>query len=124
MQKSLSPAEAANVVAECRKVPHVKNALFEYTKHEACASFGVRLRVRVRARANPYPNPNPNPDEVRAFLRYVRNANGLEEGADITFGVLSKAIEAEHDYRIEQLQEAQASLVLKKKRGTPLQRHP
>ena len=42
MQKSLSPAEAANVVAECRKVPHVKNALFEYTKHE-----------------------------VRAFLRYV-----------------------------------------------------
>ena len=78
MQKSLSPAEAANVVAECRKVPHVKNALFEYTKHE-----------------------------VRAFLRYVRNAHGLEEGADITFGVLSKAIEAEHDYRIEQLQEAQ-----------------
>ena len=61
MQKSLSPAEAANVVAECRKVPHVKNALFEYTKHE-----------------------------VRAFLRYVRNAHGLEEGADITFGVLSK----------------------------------
>ena len=61
MQKSLSPAEAANVVAECRKVPHVKNALFEYTKHE-----------------------------VRAFLRYVRNAHGLEEGADISFGVLSK----------------------------------
>ena len=49
------------MVAECRKVPHVKNALFEYTKHE-----------------------------VRAFLRYVRNAHGLEEGADITFGVLSK----------------------------------
>ena len=66
------------MVAECRKVPHVKNALFEYTKHE-----------------------------VRAFLCYVRNAHGLEEGADITFGVLSKAIEAEHDYRIEQLQEAQ-----------------
>lgn len=93
VQKALTPAEASLVMAETRSIPHVKNALFNYTTHE-----------------------------VRAFLQYVRNGNGVEAGGDIRFGTLQQAIEEEHDYRIEQLQEAQASLVLKKKRGTPLQR--
>ena len=35
VQKSLTPAEASNVLAETRNVPHVKNALFNYTTHEA-----------------------------------------------------------------------------------------
>lgn len=93
VQKALSPAEAAAVITETRSIPHVKNALFNYTRHE-----------------------------VRAFLKYIRSVNDLEEGADIPFGVLVDAIEAEHNHRIEQLQEAQASLVLKKRRDTPLQR--
>ena len=91
--KSLTPAEEASVLGETLKVPHVRDALFNYTTHE-----------------------------VRAFFRYLRNVNGLEEGGDIPFGVLVRAIEREHDYRIEQLQEAQSSLIAKKKRGTPLQR--
>jgi len=93
VQKALSPAEAAAVITETRSIPHVKNALFNYTTHE-----------------------------VRAFLKYIRNVNDLDEGADIAFGILVNAIEAEHDYRIEQLKHAAAALVLKKKRGTPLQR--
>jgi len=90
VQKALSPAEQAAVIGETRSLPHVQSALFNYTTHE-----------------------------VRAFLQYVRNANDLEETSAIPFGILSQAIEDEHDYRIEQLKEAQASLVLKKKRGTP-----
>ena len=93
VKNSLTPEEAAGVIGETRALPHVKDALFNFTKHE-----------------------------VRAFLKYIRNVNDLDEGADIAFGILVNAIEAEHDYRIEQLKHAAAALVLKKKRGTPLQR--
>ena len=93
VSRSLSPAEQSAVLAETRSIPHVEHALFNYTT-----------------------------DEVRAFLRYLRNVNSLPEGGDVPFGILALAIEREHDYRIAQLQEAQASLVAKKKRGTPLQR--
>ena len=35
VQKALTPAEQSMVLAETRSIPHVKNALFNYTTHEA-----------------------------------------------------------------------------------------
>ena len=93
VQKALTPAEQAAVITETRSIPHVADALFNYTTHE-----------------------------VRAFLKYLRNAHDLPDGGAIPFGVLAAAIEKEHEYRIGQLQEAHGSLVAKKTRGTPLQR--
>ena len=93
VQKALTPKEQAAVLTETRSLPHVADALFNYTTHE-----------------------------VGAFLKYLRNAHALPDGGAIPFGVLAAAIEKEHDYRIGQLQEAHGSLVAKKTRGTPLQR--
>lgn len=92
VQKSLTPAEQAQVLGETIAIPHVQHALFNYSTHE-----------------------------VRAFLRHLRLVNGLPEGADIPFGVLATAIHHEHDYRVEQLR-AHGDPLPKTKRGTPLQR--
>ena len=93
VSRSLTPTEQSAVLAETRTIPHVQHALFNYTTHE-----------------------------VRAFLRHLRSLNALPEGADVPFGALALAIDAEHDYRIQQLQQAHASLVSKRTRGSPLQR--
>ena len=93
VKNSLTPEEAAGVIGETRALPHVKDALFNFTKHE-----------------------------VRAFLKALRLREGLDEGAPLPFGVLSEAIEHEHEHRIEVLRHETPALVAPRARATPLRR--
>ena len=90
---SSTPAEQAAVITETRSIPHVADALFNYTTHE-----------------------------IGAFLKYLRNAHDLPDGGAIPFGVLAAAIEKEHDYRIGQLQEAHGRAAYEGREAVELQR--
>ena len=57
IEEPISARQQSAVLAETRSIPHVKDALFNYTTHE-----------------------------VRAFLRALRNTHGIEDGGDIPFG--------------------------------------